>query len=332
LYQLATRAQEKYSLSAPRESRVEYLWSLTNYGPGEVVDLKVTLAVPENQANQQLLSEVRFSEAPAKTVPDRWGQSCALFEIDSVPPGGKQTLTYTVDARIQTIRWLIFPEETGTPSDVPQDIRKQYTGDGSRYRIDSPDIRQTIKEVVGDEKNAYWIARKIYDHLIDKIEYEYIGGWDVPEVVLRRGTGSCSEYAFCFVALCRAAGLPARYRGSTVWRKDAASIDEPFHRWAEVYLPNYGWIPVDPSRGDAESPIEQVKHFGELANEFLITTVSGGDSEHLRWSYNHHAGYKSRGYCNVVEEEIGFWEPLHPGQAAPKAEERESGQAAECLP
>ncbi len=127
---------------------------------------------------------------------------------------------------------------------------------------------------------------------------------------IKRGTGSCSEYTFAFIALCRAAGLPARYQGSVVVRGDDASIDDAFHRWAEIYLPNYGWIPVDASRGDAKSPADQARGIGELANRFLITTRGGGGSEYLAWTYNSFAQYQATGYCKIEEENPGFWEPL----------------------
>jgi transglutaminase-like putative cysteine protease len=139
----------------------------------------------------------------------------------------------------------------------------------------------------------------------------------VPEVVLKRGSGSCSEYTYSFVALCRAAGVPARYQGSVVVRGDDACIDKAFHRWAQVYLPGkpgsnggYGWVPVDANRGDAKTPADQARGFGQLANRFLITTQGGGDSEYLGWGYNAHARHKATGYCKVEEEHFGFWEPL----------------------
>jgi len=143
-----------------------------------------------------------------------------------------------------------------------------------------------------------------------------VGGWDVPEVVLKRGSGSCSEYTYTFVALCRAAGLPARYQGSIVVRGDDASIDEAFHRWAQVYLPGIGWLPVDANRGDAKAPADQARGFGELSNRFLITTQGGGDSEYLRWGYNSYARYKTTGCCKVEEDLFGFWEPLEPATNA----------------
>jgi transglutaminase-like putative cysteine protease len=327
LYQLVVRDEQKYRLTDPREARVEYLWSLYNYGPGDVRDLAVSLAVPQEMPGQELLSDIEYATLPVRFATDRWGQRCALFEVASVPGGTRQPISYHVKARVSAIRYLIIPEETGTLSDIPEDIRAAYTVDGSRYRIGSSYIQNTVKKAVGDEQNPYWIARKIYNFVIDRLEYQMVGGWDVPEVVLKRGTGSCSEYTFAFIALCRAAGLPARYRGSIVVRGDDASVDEAFHRWAEVYLPNYGWIPVDANRGDKRAPADQARGIGDLSNHFLITTQSGGDSEYLGWSYNSFATYKATGYCKVEEGNFGFWEPFESAEAGGPASSQSDRRA-----
>ncbi len=316
LYKLAIDDQQKYRLFDTRRARVEYYWALNNYGPGTITDLTLSVAVPVELPNQKLLSDPVFSRAPSRSVRDRWDQPSAVFELGSVPAGTKAAVTYEVNTEVSAIRYLIIPDSVGTLEDIPEDLRREYTADGSRYRINSPYIQDTAKRIVGDEKNPYWIARKIYDFIIDSLEYEMVGGWDVPEVVLKRGSGSCSEYTFSFVALCRAAGLPARYQGSVVVRGDDASIDEAFHRWAQVYLPGYGWVPVDANRGDKKSPADQARGFGGLANRFLITTQGGGDSEHLNWGYNSFAKYKTTGYCKIEEDNFGFWEPLEPGKSS----------------
>ena len=314
VYEIVIRDDPMYRLSDTRRARVEYLWLLSNYGPGEVTDLTLGIAVPGDLPNQKLLTDIRYSAAPSRIVPDRWGQHCAVFELGGVGSGSKAGVTYAVNAEVSAIHYLILPETTGRLEDIPAEIRETYTADGSRLRIHSPYIQETVKKVVGDEKNPYWIARKIYDFIIDSVEYEMVGGWDVPEVVLKRGTGSCSEYTFLFVALCRAAGLPARYQGGIVVRGDDASIDEAFHRWAQIFLPGYGWVPVDASRGDAESPADQARAFGELKNRFLITTVGGGGSEHLNWGYNSFARFTATGYCKVEQDQVGVWEPLAPSE------------------
>ncbi len=317
LFQLIVKDDVPYCLSDTRVARVEYYWALNNYGPGEVTDAVVNVAVPQELPYQHLLSEIEYSIPPAKTTKDRWKQPCAVFELGTIPPGTKKEITYSVKAKVSAIRYLIIPEETGTLDDIPKEILKDYIVDGSRYLVTSPYIQETARGIVGDETNPYWIARSIYNYVIDMVEYEMIGGWDVPEVVLRRGSGSCSEYTFAFISLCRAAGLPARYQGSIVVRGDDASVDEAFHRWAQIYLPKYGWVPVDANRGDSDSPVRQARGIGELSNRFLITTHSGGGSEYLGWSYNSFARYKMKGYCKIEEDNLGFWEPLEEKETAP---------------
>ena len=113
-------------------------------------------------------------------------------------------------------------------------------------------------------------------------------------------------------------------------RGDDASIDEAFHRWAQIYLPNYGWVPVDANRGDAASPADQARGFGGLSNRFLITTQGGGDSEYLAWGYNSHAKYKSTGYCNVQQDNFGFWEPLDGSETAGGTGDTSAGNPGAC--
>lgn len=312
LYQMVIEDPVMYRLSEPRRACVEYSCTLTNYGPAGVAGLTLNIAVPWQLPQQRLLSKVEYSPPPSRTTQDRWGQPCAVFDLGDLAAGGRASAGYSVQAEISAIRFLIIPEKTGTLADIPAEIRQEYTVDATRLRLSSPYIQQRVKKIVGDTRNTYWIARKLYDFILDRVEYELAGGWDIPEVVLKRGKGSCSEYTYTFVALCRAAGLPARYQGSVVSRNDDAGIDDVFHRWAEIYLPSYGWVPVDVSRGDGPSPADQARGIGELANRFLITTIGGGDSEYLDWNYNSQARYHATGYAKIEEDKLAFWEPLVP--------------------
>lgn len=57
-----------------------------------------------------------------------------------------------------------------------------------------------------------------------------------------RGWGDCGEYAFLFVALCHAVGIPAR----PVFGLITAPWMATPHAWAEAWDGN-GWLPVDPN-------------------------------------------------------------------------------------
>jgi len=154
------------------------------------------------------------------------------------------------------------------------------------------------------------MARKIFDYVRTHLEYKLEGGWNVAPVVLKRGTGSCSEYSISFIALARAAGLPARFVGSIVVRGDDASMDDVFHRWPEVYLPHYGWVPIDPQGGDRILPRDQAMNIGHLSNRFLITTHGGGDSKYLGWYYNYNQQFKADAQLLINIETFAEWQPL----------------------
>ncbi len=309
IYQLRIEDDAPFVRSDVKHQTLEFTHQVRNFGPDTVKTLDVYLAVPENRDTQDLLGEPAFEPAPKDFRSDQWGQKVAHFVFENLGPAEFATVTMTADVDLYKTRYFVFPEKVGTLEDIPGEIRDRYLVDDTKFSITDPVIQNGVKEAVGDDTNPYWIARKIFEYLIDKLEYERVGGWNIAPTVLARGNGSCSEYSFVYIAMCRAAGLPARYVGAVTVRGDDASYDNVFHRWVEVYLPSYGWIPVDPSGGDRPRPADQANSFGYLNNRFLITTVGGGGSEYLDWTYNSNESWTSKGRCKIVLENIGEWSP-----------------------
>ena len=320
LYQLSTVSATPWVRSEPRHERLVYRESWRNFGPGVVKTLDVYLAIPHDMPNQQLLEGPVFDPQPAEIVADRWGQKCAHFHFENIAPQQTVTASMRVRADLFKVRWYIDPDRVGSLADIPEGIREAYTQDSSKLVFDDPVIQRAVKEAVGAETNPYWIARKIYRYIQDHMHYEMVGGWNIAPTVLARGSGSCSEYTFVMLSMCHAAGLPARYNGSVVIRGDDASRDDVFHRWVEVYLPNYGWVPVDPSGGDSEVPAIRAAYFGGLNNRFLITTVGAGDSKTLGWDYNSQARWTAMGRVKLMTLKAGDWVPA--GTARTQGERR----------
>lgn len=62
--------------------------------------------------------------------------------------------------------------------------------------------------------------------------------------------GVCQDFAHIFIALARRLGVPARYvSGYLFHQADVAdrSVDGATHAWAEVLLPELGWVGIDPT-------------------------------------------------------------------------------------
>lgn len=311
LFQIILHDDEIYKKSNPKESMITYTHLTTNFGPGTVKKAEIYLAIAEDRPNQKLLEKIEYSENHT-IVTDKWGLKIAKFLKNELKSGEKYEITETFDVETYNVRYFIFPDKVGQLYEIPKDITDKYLQNDEKYKFDNPIIQNAIKEAVGDEKNPYWMARNIYDYLMEKMFYKMTGGWNTAPTVLERGNGSCSEYSFVYIAMCRAAGLPARYVGSIAQRGEVKAMDDVFHRWVEVYLPKYGWIPVDPSGGDQEIPANEGWYFGHVSNRFLITTQSGGGSEYMGWTYNSNEFYTTEPKTYVVHEYFADWHELEP--------------------
>jgi hypothetical protein len=301
----------------PREETVVLRRAITNKGPGVLAEANVYVAIPHSAPNQALKGEPVFKPEPSKIVEDKWGQKFAHFKASDLKPGQSLDLTMTVKTTLFETRYHVDPAKVGGLREIPADVRKKYLQDASKFAIKHPSIKKHVKEALAGERRPYWMLRKIARYIQDKMHYELAGGWNIAPTVIDRGSGSCSEYTFVFIAMCRAAGIPARYVGSIVVRGDNASTDDVFHRWAEVYLPGYGWIPADVQHGDSPEPEVQGGAFGSLVNRTLITTWGGGASEYIQWDYNSFADWVCNGRCDVDDLHLGDWYPADKGPPKP---------------
>lgn len=310
IYQLALRDGVTYIQYNSVSAKITYTHEISNFGPGTILEGGIHLAIPQDRPNQSILTPPVFKPGKPVFKTDKWGQETAYFSLQNIQAGDKIKAEMITQAKIHEVRYFIYPEDVGTLSDIPEAIRQRYLENNDKYQFDHPVIQQGLKKAIGDETNAYWIFRKIFNFLIENMYYEMVGGWNTAPTVLERGNGSCSEYSFVYIAMCRAAGLPARYVGSVVIRGDYACMDDVFHRWVEVYLPNIGWVPIDPSGGDHSWPRDQANYIGHLSNRFLITTESGGGSESLEWNYNSNASWITDPKTFVVSDHFAEWEPI----------------------
>ncbi|MEH6634822.1 MAG: DUF3488 and transglutaminase-like domain-containing protein [Halioglobus sp.] len=82
------------------------------------------------------------------------------------------------------------------------------------------------------------------------------------EFLFQTRRGFCEHYAYAFVVMMRAAGVPARvvagYQGGEINPVNRTVIVHQFdaHAWAEVWLAGQGWVRVDPTAAVSPDRIE----------------------------------------------------------------------------
>lgn len=64
---------------------------------------------------------------------------------------------------------------------------------------------------------------------------------------MSQGQGVCQDHAHALISAARAAGFPARYVSGYLQANSDGVSHEAAHAWAEIHVPNFGWIGFDPA-------------------------------------------------------------------------------------
>ena len=150
---------------------------------------------------------------------------------------------------------------------------------------DAPEIIEAAKEIVGSETNSFKAASKIQAWVYRNLEKKGLAAVSNALAVLKQGEGDCSEHSILFVALCRAAGIPAREAVGIGYSAEIKGFG--YHAWGEVYVGR--WVAMDPTwgenladpthvkfgAGDMDSMIPIAGLFGSLKIE-VVEVEQGG--------------------------------------------------------
>jgi len=260
---------------------IYYQHRLTNETSQPLRNIRVYIPLAQNSSYQKITNfemEVWGRPLPTKIQRDEFGQPIADITIPLLLPGEEVEVGFSCEAALHAVeRVELHRDEVGTLSDIPPEVRSTYTADvKSIYGLSDPGIQREARRFARLHPNLIDRVLAIHDFVAGELVYQRGGGWDAASEVLRRKSGSCSEFTFLFCALCRATGLPTRLVGGS-WRQEQVPPtyrDTLCHRWAEVYLPPYGWVPFDVTADRGKPP--KRKYAGTHRADVLILSKLGG--------------------------------------------------------
>lgn len=166
----------------------------------------------------------------------------------------------------------IFVNVSGSLVDVPEGLKAVYCSSGF-WQSDVSLIRDLAHNIAGNETNILSILSEYILWVTRNIEYGSIDVPRFPNETLLGGTGDCDDQANLLIGLCRAEGIPAFLQIGCIYMPDRASTsnywdglwtsslaDIGWHGWAMVYVPPWGWLPVDLtySRGNSSDPVSHI--------------------------------------------------------------------------
>ena len=122
-------------------------------------------------------------------------------------------------------------------------------------------MRKFSAQAVGDEKNPYRIAQKLFA-AVDRIPWagarEYSTIRNIGDYALHAGHADCGQQTLLLMTLLRMNGIPARWQSG--WIFSDGDYDN-MHDWGWLYLAPYGWVPMDVTFGRLSGADAEIADF-----------------------------------------------------------------------
>lgn len=280
-----------------REYRVHQRLTLVNEGPGQPAKQNLWVALIQNVPPYQEVLSTEITPANYRLVTDEYGNRYAEFDFSEHPAG--TTKIVEIDYR------LTVNELTYDLSVCEGETLDEFTLPELHIESANPQIVALASSLSEGKETACQQMRAFYDYIGDELVYSYNGdNWGAQAALGPMGA-DCTEYASLLVALSRAQGIPARYfEGLLYLENDTKSLARLEHAWADVYLPDIGWVALDPTLG--RSSIYRENYFAHYTPEHIIVT-SGANPSALRgssyWTHLYWPGDSTK-----IRLEAGEWQ------------------------
>ena len=152
-----------------------------------------------------------------------------------------------------------------------QDVESEFLGASAYIQTDAPAIRAKTEEILDGEVNSWRAAEKLCEWVHTAItDKKMSGGFGSSLTVLETLSGDCTEHTVLFIALARAAGIPARICSGITFAKDAFY----YHFWPEVYVGS--WIQMDPTFGQTIADANHIQLGGSTVESDNLMEFAEG--------------------------------------------------------
>jgi len=196
------------------------------------------------------------------------GNPIALMTFPELKMDPGRNISYQVAYKV-ILKPRSIPEisekNSGDLDSIPEDLKNLYTISLGSWQVNDSNLKGLAYEIVGNETKVLSIVKRFIVWIKTNIEYGTLDVPRYPNETLQGGRGDCDDQANLIITFCRAVGIPAylqigsiylpqKYEKDVNWNgslvNELARIG--WHGWAVVYVPPWGWLPVDLTfvRGD----------------------------------------------------------------------------------
>jgi hypothetical protein len=154
--------------------------------------------------------------------------------------------TFTLSPKTINIDFSPLKNDDGTWKEMPaydtssRDYKDNTKRSGNIVVPNNKEIQAISNQIFTEcDNNLLAYAERCYEYFASHYKYlnPYTGMHPLSKI-LAAGGGDCGNLSSIYISLLRAKGIPARH-------VMAIRPNTDFHIWAEFYIQDFGWVPVD---------------------------------------------------------------------------------------
>jgi transglutaminase-like putative cysteine protease len=233
-----------------------------------------------------------------RLITDEYGNRIAEFDFSGMPADTKIQVQIEYQISVNGLEYDL--------SSCEGDLPDFFTSPELHIESNNPQIVELASELSAGEPSACDQTRAFYDYVGDELVYSYNGDNWGSQAALGEMGADCTEYASLMMALSRAIGIPARY-SEGLFISDSDEEDQALarteHAWLDVYLPDIGWTPMDPTLG--RSSITRQDYYAAMPPNHIIVSRGRSPSTLRGSSYFSHI-YWPGNSARIVIKDFGW--------------------------
>lgn len=268
-----SEAAAAVAVPGARSVRLSYSFTVRDL-PASAERVEAWVPLPREHEFQTLEGFSLVEDYPAVVVEDEtFGNRFLKLDLGAATGSASESsLTATLEAAVTRRGYSAWHGSTAAGLG-PQPLER-YLQPNRLVPIDGF-IADEARRVVGDAGKPLEKARRLYDHVVETLDYNKSGeGWGRGDAVYACDvrSGNCTDFHSLFIAEARAVGVPARFAiGFPLPAEESAGTVPGYHCWSEFWLDDYGWVPVDASEAHKRPEMHEFFFGGLDANRVEFT-------------------------------------------------------------
>ena len=264
---LMLQVQPVVALGEPAESvvySVTNTYMIKNLGPVDVSNLRLTVLLFKDWsewASQGVLS-ISYQPQP-EAIQDNPENRAVRVMLGDLVMNESNQFTVSQLIRVDAVGRAANENALGS---APAELLPYTRAVPNLWENDEPLGSKAI-ELTENEPTLYRKAKRIFEFVREHLKYERQETEHSALWAYQHKVGDCSEFSNLFIALARAAGIPAKPAISYNYQPEfGTDLSAMGHEFVLIWLPDIGWRPIDPTW----------MRFDELGHEYLVLYTSDG--------------------------------------------------------